>query len=222
MPAFQTDLNVHVMDTAVALVEAYLRVNGYFTVTEYPVLECAGRDATRAVSDLDVLAFRFPGAGQPRVQQRRSLVGDLHNEIDPALDAPSDQADMIVGEVKRGRPHFNDATRQPEVLAFALRRFGCCREEDALPMARVLLSKGRARSAHGHEIRMVVFGGLPPDAPVHGWHVVPLAAVTGFLQRHLELHWDVLRHVHFSSDALDILALLQRARAATKVEAIHG
>ena len=27
------------MDNAVALVQAYLRVNGYFTVVEYPVLE---------------------------------------------------------------------------------------------------------------------------------------------------------------------------------------
>jgi len=27
------------MDTAVALVQAYLNVNGYFTVVEYPVLE---------------------------------------------------------------------------------------------------------------------------------------------------------------------------------------
>lgn len=27
------------MDTAVALVQAYLHVNGYFTVVEFPVLE---------------------------------------------------------------------------------------------------------------------------------------------------------------------------------------
>jgi len=27
------------MDTAVALVQSYLYMNGYFTVTEYPVLE---------------------------------------------------------------------------------------------------------------------------------------------------------------------------------------
>ena len=27
------------MDTAVGLVQAYLRVNGYFTVAEYPVLD---------------------------------------------------------------------------------------------------------------------------------------------------------------------------------------
>ena len=29
------------MDTAVALIETYLRVNGYFTVAEYPIIETA-------------------------------------------------------------------------------------------------------------------------------------------------------------------------------------
>lgn len=33
---------------AVALVQAYLRVNGYFTVTEYPVLERTLQDMSRA------------------------------------------------------------------------------------------------------------------------------------------------------------------------------
>lgn len=43
------------MDNAVSLVRAYLHVNGYFTVCEYPVLEAARR-SYRAVTDLDVLA----------------------------------------------------------------------------------------------------------------------------------------------------------------------
>jgi hypothetical protein len=28
------------MNTAVALVEAYLQINGYFTIAEYPLVEC--------------------------------------------------------------------------------------------------------------------------------------------------------------------------------------
>lgn len=203
------------MDTAVALVEAYLRVNGYFTVTEYPVLEADGlRTEAHAVSDLDVLAFRFPGAGDSfALRKRASLVGDLHTGIDPALGSPRDQADMIVGEVKRGRARFNAATRQAEVLAFALRRFGCCPYDEALPVARELMTQGTVKTAHGHVVRMVAFGGPAPDAPDANWHVVPLPAITRFLQTHLEAHWDVLRHVHFSSQVLDLLALLQRAKS---------
>lgn len=213
------------MDTAVALVEAYLRINGYLTLTEYPVLEvAAGSSDARTVSDLDMLAFRFAGAGHGVPLHRRlALVGDLHDSTDPALGAPDGQADMIVGEVKRGRAHFNAATRRPEVLALALRRFGCCDADDAQPLARQLLTQGRAESAHGHMIRMVVFGGIPPEAPAGGWHVVPLHAVIAFLQRHLKEHWEVLRHVHFSSDALEVLALLERARLAVpSTEHAHG
>jgi hypothetical protein len=52
------------MDPAVALVQAYLQMNGYFTVTEYSVVEAAGRsNQYRMSTDLDVLAVRFPGAG---------------------------------------------------------------------------------------------------------------------------------------------------------------
>lgn len=202
------------MDTAVALVEAYLRVNGYFTVTEYPVLEAsASLSDAHAVSDLDVLAFRFPGAGQTfPLRKRAALVGDLYVGVDPALGSPSGQADMIVGEVKRGRARFNSATRRPEVLAFALRRFGCCPEDTALPVARQILAQGMASTPHGHVVRMVAFGGHAIETPPATWHVVSLPSMTDFLQAHLEENWEVLRHVHFSSDVLDLLALLQRAK----------
>ena len=53
------------MDTAVGLVQAYLRVNGYFTVAEYPVLDATGPGGPRTITDLDILAVRLhraPGA----------------------------------------------------------------------------------------------------------------------------------------------------------------
>lgn len=52
------------MDHAVALVEAYLQINGYFTVAEYPVIESFGKQHYGVATDMDMLAFRFPGAGR--------------------------------------------------------------------------------------------------------------------------------------------------------------
>lgn len=52
------------MDHAVALVEACLQINGYFTVSEYPVIEARGLHQYQVATDLDILAFRFPGAGR--------------------------------------------------------------------------------------------------------------------------------------------------------------
>ena len=104
------------MDNAVALVRAYLHVNGYFTVTEYPVLEAARHGGYRTVTDLDVLAVRFPGAGR-RVLGR----GGRHRfETDPALRVPADRPDMLVAEVKEGRGRFNEATLDAAVIEAAL------------------------------------------------------------------------------------------------------
>ena len=85
------------MDTSVALVQAYLHLNGYFTVAEYPVLE-AYADGARTVTDLDILAFRFADAGHPVIRsRRRRTLGDRSPATDPLLRCPSDRPDMIVG-----------------------------------------------------------------------------------------------------------------------------
>ena len=133
------------MDTAVALVQAYLHVNGYFTVTEFPVIEAFHRDHSRAVTDLDVLAFRFAHAAHDvkRGRGRRHL--DEQPQIpDPVLGCAADRPDMIVGEVKEGRARLNPALRDPATLEVALARFGCCPAEEARDVSRRLLDHGRA------------------------------------------------------------------------------
>ena len=81
------------MDTAVALVQAYLHVNGYFTVVEHPVLESLRAGQVRTVTDLDVLAYRLPGAGHDLIHRRSGTVPQrLSSEVDPALGAPTGRA----------------------------------------------------------------------------------------------------------------------------------
>lgn len=82
------------MDTAVALVQAYLHVNGYFTVTEYPVLEVFGRAQVGSVTDLDILAYRFANAGHDLVSggAHRPLDGRVQ-VVDPVLG--SEAPDVI-------------------------------------------------------------------------------------------------------------------------------
>src|SRR5690348_4607764 len=120
------------MDTSVALVQAYLHVNGYFTVAEYPVLEAFGGDHARTVTDLDILAFRFAGAGHEVIRSRRRHRNIKRGvETDPLLRCSSDRPDMIVGEVKEGAARSNAAMRDPAVIEVALARFGCCPPEHA-------------------------------------------------------------------------------------------
>src|SRR6516225_2434972 len=150
------------MDTAVALVQAYLHMNGYFTVVEFPVLEAMRAAPARTVTDLDILAFRFPRAQTDVIRRegRQRVVVDASCVPDPVLGCPPDRPDMIVGEVKEGAARFNDAARDPAVLAVALARFGCCGADHAADVARQLIADGRAETPDGHTVRMVAFGAV--------------------------------------------------------------
>jgi len=56
------------MDTAVALVQAYLNVNGYFTVVEYPVLGCPIEQPDMIVGEVKEGVARFnPATRDPAV-----------------------------------------------------------------------------------------------------------------------------------------------------------
>lgn len=199
------------MDNAVAFVQAYLRVNGYFTVTEFPVVERLRGGGIRTLTDLDVLGFRFPGAG--RLLLRKGSAGAEHRfETDPALGTSPGAADMLIGEVKEGAAELNRAARDPDVLEVVLARFGCCSVDSASEMAKQLIRTGTADGHAGHAVRLVAFGTAPAVSREKGYLVIPLAHVFAFLQEHVREHWDVLRHVQPKDPAFGFLTLLQKAR----------
>jgi hypothetical protein len=183
------------MDNAVSLVQAYLRLNGYLTVTEFPVLVEGGRDGVRTVTDLDVLAFRFPGAGPPGVGAAGRA---RETALDPALGADPAHADMIIGEVKEGRAHLNASALDQEVIEAALVRFGCCTPAAAPEQVRTLVHAGatrlesrppppvgglrsnpgcgrRARSRDRHRARRA----LPAGVSAHALELAPTRRIQG-------------------------------------------
>src|SRR6185369_12895958 len=109
------------MDHAVALVQAYLQLNGYFTSAEYPIIAGAGR-RTRTITDIDILAFRFPNLAA--AIPRKNPKGLDITETDPGLGIPRKHVDMIIGEVKEGRVGINSGVRDPGVLRAVITRFG--------------------------------------------------------------------------------------------------
>ncbi|MES2642481.1 MAG: hypothetical protein V4850_23560 [Myxococcota bacterium] len=188
------------MDSAVALAQLYLRVNGYFTVTEYPVVEASRWGGTRSLTDVDILAFRFPGSGR--------LVGERF-VTDPALRCPPDQPDMLIGEVKEGKADLNRAARDPAVLAAALARFGCCGPDHVRGVVRELLAHGEARTAHGHGVRLVAFGAsgdVPGVLTVHFGHVID------FLRTYVRENWEEIMAGRTKDPALDWIVIDEKAR----------
>ncbi|MEO8034861.1 MAG: hypothetical protein ABI837_10560 [Acidobacteriota bacterium] len=197
------------MDHAVALVQAYLQLNGYFTSAEYLIIAGAGRSGFRTMTDIDILAFRFP-TGFPSPAGRKQPQGLDMSEVDPGLGVTA-EIDMIVGEVKEGRVGINSGVRDPEVLKAVISRFGNTAEEDTRVVDQ-LLNRGVAELRAGYVVRLVAFGAFPPGSPVPPCRIISLGHVLNFLQAYVRKHWSILRHLQFKDPAFGFLMTLEKAR----------
>lgn len=205
------------MANAVDLARAYLHLNGYFTVSEYPVLEQLRGGSHRMVTDLDLLAFRFPRAGgvAPTPAHGLPLVPALL-EPDPVLAGRKGESDMIVAEVKEGFAELNKAARDPRVLEIALVRFGCCDPVEAGQVVSQLLRIGEAPTGHGHRVRLVAFGSTVPQGGSSGYTAIAMGHVVAFLRTHLRDNWKLARHAQVSDPALGFLSLLEKAERGSE------
>lgn len=193
------------MDPAVGLVQAYLRLNGFFTVTEYPIV-WQGKGGVRTLTDVDVLALRLPNA--------QNWVGSGNHQgealdCDPILNVDQPSIQMIIGEVKEGKARLNPGATSQRVIESVIRRFGCCDESPA-KVARAVLEKGSADTrlgSHPCRIRIVVFGGRGGHEP-RGFQLIELGHVVQHLTECVRRHSDVMRASQIKDEALGLMALL--------------
>lgn len=197
------------MDHAVALVQAYLQLNGYFTSAEYPIIAGTSRNGFRTITDIDILAFRFP-SGEPLARHGRKAPKGLDvSGLDPGLGVPVDSVDMIIGEVKEGRVGINTGIRDPEVLKTVVSRFG---EMDTRHVVQQLLHTGAASIPPQFSVRLIAFGSFPPGSEVPPCRIISLGHVLSFLQGYVRKHWHMLRHLQFKDSAFGFLMTLEKAR----------
>jgi hypothetical protein len=198
------------MDHAVALVQAYLQLNGYFTSAEYPIIAGAGRNGFRTITDIDILAFRFPSGTPMAKGARKSPKGLDITGLDPGLDVPVEQIDMIIGEVKEGRVGINTGIRNPDVLRTVINRFGEVGDTDRV--VDHLLRTGSATVQPSYSIRLIAFGSFPPGEAVPPCRIISLGHVLQFLQAYVRKHWHMLRHLQFKDPAFGFLMTMEKAR----------
>jgi hypothetical protein len=198
------------MDHAVALVQAYLQLNGYFTSAEYPIIAGTARNGFRTLTDIDILAFRFP-SGQPMARPgRKSPAGLDVSGLDAGLAVPTESIDMIIGEVKEGRVGINTGIRDPTVLKTVVSRFGEVGDADAIVTQ--LLHSGMAEIPPSFSVRLIAFGSFPPGSAVPPCRIISLGHVLTFLQAYVRKHWHMLRHLQFKDPAFGFLMTLEKAR----------
>lgn len=206
------------MDTAVALVSAYLRLNGYVALPEEPILVGEGRPwRYHTATDVDVLAVRFPRAAVvvPRDSGRAPSWADedLHLSVDPVLDLKDATVDVLIAEVKEGRPRLNTALRDESVLYATLRRLDPGFDEPLERSIARLIRNGEdfcSSAGRRWRFRLVAFGEGEPVREEGPFAVISLRHVARYVIGSLREHRKVWRDVQFGDPVLDVLHLLDK------------
>lgn len=202
------------MNTCVALVGAYLRFNGYVTVPEQPVLVGEGKPYRyHTATDVDLLAVRFPNAAVvvPRMYGQED--DDLHMDIDPVLDLEADAVDVLIAEVKSGKPRLNEGLREPDVLYATLRRVDPGFDHPLEETIETLIRHGEARCRSAGKkwrFRLVAFGEGQPSPEGGPFMVVQLRQVASFLMQTMREHHEVWKDAQFGDEVLDLLHLFDK------------
>jgi hypothetical protein len=202
------------LNTCVALVGAYLRFNGYVTVPEQPVLIGQGKPYRyHTATDVDILAVRFPNAAVVVPREYGSVEDDLHLEVDSTLELEEDTVDILVGEVKSGRPRLNDGLRDRDVLYATLKRVDPGFDVGLDDTITHLIRNGEAQckaSGKKWRFRLVAFGEGQPAPEGGPYMVVQMRHVAAFLMQTMREHHQVWKDAQFGDPVLDILHLFDK------------
>lgn len=198
------------MDVAVNLVESYLRLNGYLTLSEIEVQARKADGTFETLTDVDIVALRFPGdtyvaeASNPDHSRLLQIT-------DEVLDLADDRIDVIIGEVKQGEAVFNPSLNLSPVLRSVLRRLGWVYAEGIEDVVERLglggISFDSARGGGEIRTRLVAFGQSGASGP----HTIPIGHVIESVVGFMEKYDDVLRSAQFKEPAPALLRLLVKS-----------
>lgn len=194
-------------DPALALAVAYLRLNGYFVLTEQElhIRESAG---FRTLTDIDIIAVHPPRASGPIHHHLGQQVEEclIVTDTDPGLDNDSSRFDVIIGEVKTAEAELNPALLTPGALHAALRRTG---DLYSTPLDGVVdeLIAGGSATTPTVRVRLVVFAGY---GRVERATTIHLGDATRFIRSHLRSYHDLYRTTRFSDPVIALLELFEK------------
>ena len=198
------------MDIGVNLVESYLRLAGYLTLTEFEVQGKGSDGHYTTLTDVDVVGLRTPGT---------VYVGDPHDENDcgvlliedPVLLLEDGMVDVIVGEVKQGEATINPGLKDHRVLHAVLRRLDWLYEVDLDEVVEALqkdwVHYGDARGGGVIRTRIVAFGRAPESTLNIINHTHMVRAMLGFFEK----FEDALRPLQYKDPAPALLRFLTKS-----------
>ena len=193
------------MDIAVNLIENFLRLTGYLTLSEFEV-QRRGKDGHyKTVTDVDMMGIRMPGEiylGNPHEDCHLLLIED------PVLQLEDDTIDVIIGEVKQGHADLNPGITEHVVLHSVLRRIGWAYEEPLESVVKGLqenlIHHSPGRGNGRVRTRIVAFG----RSETNDLNTISLTHVVNAMLRFFEEHEEAFRPIQFKEPAPAFLRLL--------------
>jgi hypothetical protein len=198
------------VDIAVNLVENYLRLTGYMTLSEFEVQRRDKKGHFKTVTDIDIMGIRFPGdvyIGDPhKAEDCEMLVIN-----DPVLKLEDDTIDVIVGEVKQGQAEFNPGIKDHGVLHSMLRRvewiYGVKLNEVIDGLQRSGIHNAPGRGGGRVRTRLVAFG----RSRHSDVNTIALGHIVTTMLGFFEEHEEAFRPMQFREPAPAFLSLLLKA-----------
>lgn len=197
------------MDIGVNLVESYLRLAGYLTLSEFEVQGRRDDGSYETITDVDIVAVRFPGnvyVGDPHDPDCSLLLID-----DPKLLLRDDCIDVIVGEVKQGDATVNPGLLDHRTLHSVLQRIAWVYDEDINTVVTGLQTVGlhdsAARAGGTVRTRIVAFG----QAPETSVNILSHSHIIDTLLKFFDEFGEALRPLHFKEPATGFLRLLAKS-----------
>lgn len=196
-------------DPALALAVAYLRLNGYFLITEQE-LHVREANGFRSLTDIDLIAVRPATTPGPPHHQSDDQVEEclIVTEMDPVLDVDPTRFDVIIGEVKTAEASFNPALRTAGALHAALRHTGDLHTTPLDQVVDQLREHGHATTPFAR-VRLVAFAGY---GRIANGTTIHLGDAAEFIRTHLTTHHDLYRVSRLSDPVIALLALLEKLR----------
>lgn len=204
-----------IVDIGIDLIESYLRINGYFTLTEFEVQRQVEGGGYETVTDVDVMGIRYPGellaADEHDPSKRERLLVE-----DEVLELNLDDVDVIIGEVKQGKAVWNPNLVRHHTLHAVINRIQWLYGDPTHDVVKKLEADpvcfSEARGGGSIRTRLVAFG----RSPHNDVNTISLTHVFEFLVNYFEEFDDVLKPAQIKAPSAALVRLLVKTGFSVK------
>lgn len=188
----------------------YLRLNGFFPITNFVLHDVHQRKNRKYSGDCDLLAVRFPHVSEKIRGQNLGWDPDLFEDLGSSFDRP---VGLIV-EVKTGQFTQEDLRKSfsEYTLTYAIRRIGLVEEDQVPNLVAELMNCAKLIKDDFILAKLAVFGRSPSDDNENPFIIKNIHELDKFIRGRIKEYENTKRadRLFFSDPLIQYLAGMER------------